>query len=214
MIVYSYSPQTGEFIGTEAADPSPLETGVWLVPANATTVVPPATQAGKAIVWNGTAWRYVKDVRGETWYGGADGRQPFLVTGLGDPADSGLTSTPRAPTQDEMRADLLAYAGRKRRAVEEGGTTVNGLRYESDRTTQQMLTSAVLAAQAVGGPTEFKWKTADGFVTLTAEQVQAIAVVVSLHVQAAFATEAEVAAGILDGTVATIEAIDAAAWPG
>ena len=43
MIVYHYHPDTGAFLNTSsAADPDPLEPGHFLIPANATEIVPPS----------------------------------------------------------------------------------------------------------------------------------------------------------------------------
>lgn len=213
MRVYSYNPATGEFVGDDVADPSPLEDGVWLIPANATTVAPPAPQPGKAIVWTGSAWALKADHRGETWYGGADGREPVEIKGIGDPAASGYTAAPRPDTPEEARERLIDHAGRKRLAVEAGGISIGGMTVATDRTSQAMLTGAVLASQADGGPTEFRWKSPAGFVTLTAEQVRAMAVAVSLHVQACFAVEAQVVEDIEAGVCTSTEAIDAYVWP-
>ncbi|MGC4409624.1 MULTISPECIES: hypothetical protein [Rhizobium] len=46
MFVFNYQPETGEYLGPSPADESPLEPGVILVPAYATTIVPPAHQEG------------------------------------------------------------------------------------------------------------------------------------------------------------------------
>jgi hypothetical protein len=41
MNIYNYHPESRVFLGAGLADPSPLEPDVWLVPAHATTRVPP-----------------------------------------------------------------------------------------------------------------------------------------------------------------------------
>lgn len=56
MNVYHYHPQTGFFLGIAEADESPLEPGVFLLPANATFQKPPATEEGKNRVWSGEEW--------------------------------------------------------------------------------------------------------------------------------------------------------------
>jgi hypothetical protein len=59
MQVYQYD-VAGIYIGTEVADPSPLETGKYLIPARCTTVAPPdEIPEGKAARWNGAAWSIV-----------------------------------------------------------------------------------------------------------------------------------------------------------
>jgi hypothetical protein len=52
--------RSGLLLGTTEADESPLEPGVWLVPAGC-TLVPPMQNVpeGKVPHWNGTAWALV-----------------------------------------------------------------------------------------------------------------------------------------------------------
>lgn len=56
MIAYGYEPSTGDYTGEVNAWESPLEPGVFLLPANATFVEPPPFEGGKYRVWNGTDW--------------------------------------------------------------------------------------------------------------------------------------------------------------
>lgn len=58
MKVYHYS-STGVFIGEELADESPLEPGVYLIPAHATTIAPPADNPAYDRVFTGNSWAYV-----------------------------------------------------------------------------------------------------------------------------------------------------------
>lgn len=44
--VYNYHPETGAYVGVSEADYSPLDEGVWLVPANATLEPVPADGLG------------------------------------------------------------------------------------------------------------------------------------------------------------------------
>ena len=55
MVVYSYDGHTGRFIAGELADPDPLEPGYWIIPANATTEMPPSSEG----VW----WPYWSKAR-------------------------------------------------------------------------------------------------------------------------------------------------------
>lgn len=55
-IVYGYHPDTGELAGETVADESPLEPGVYLIPACATDVEPPQAVDGKRTVWVGGEW--------------------------------------------------------------------------------------------------------------------------------------------------------------
>lgn len=56
---YQYD-SAGYFTGTTTADPSPLEEGVWLVPAGATlTPTPKEVPPGMWPRWNGASWMIV-----------------------------------------------------------------------------------------------------------------------------------------------------------
>ena len=94
MKTYKYS-QTGEFLYVIQCQESPREPGKFLIPANATTVAPPAEQAGKARVWNGEEWGYRDDNRGKTMYSVTDSRQMRIMSNvLGANVPDGWTLTP------------------------------------------------------------------------------------------------------------------------
>lgn len=56
MRIFHYNSETGVFGGEDVADESPLEEGVWLIPAHATTEPPPPVGDGEQAVWKGAAW--------------------------------------------------------------------------------------------------------------------------------------------------------------
>ena len=58
MLVYNYHPITAEYLGPNEADESPLEPGVFLIPADATTTEPPAQQEGFVRRFTNGAWGY------------------------------------------------------------------------------------------------------------------------------------------------------------
>ena len=58
---YSFHPATGVFLGVDFAQESPLEPGVFLLPAGATFVEPPQVPEGKQANWNGESWS-VQDI--------------------------------------------------------------------------------------------------------------------------------------------------------
>ena len=72
--IYNYDPITRIFTGEAQADESPLEPGVYLIPAHATTIELPTVADGKVARWrvDDRMWEVIPDVRG-TWYD-ADGR--------------------------------------------------------------------------------------------------------------------------------------------
>lgn len=57
--VYSYNNE-GIYVGITVADKSPLENGIYLIPANATTIKPPEIQEGYIQKFNGTGWDVVE----------------------------------------------------------------------------------------------------------------------------------------------------------
>jgi hypothetical protein len=105
--------------------------------------------------------------------------------------------------------NLSDYAGRIRFEKETGGVVIGGMAIATDRASQAMLTGAVLRAQMDANVT-VKWKTVAGFVELSAPQIIAIGTAVGDHVEACFAKEADVAAGIAIGTITATGQIDAA----
>ena len=57
MNIYHYTPDTNVFYSIGLADESPLEPGVLLVPANATTVAPPEMGESEVAVFSNGAWQ-------------------------------------------------------------------------------------------------------------------------------------------------------------
>lgn len=101
MKTYKYS-QTGEFLYEIQCQESPREPGKFLIPANATTVAPPAEQAGKARVWNGEEWAYRDDNRGKTMYSVTDSRQTRTMSNvLGANVPDGWTLTPPPDSENK-----------------------------------------------------------------------------------------------------------------
>jgi hypothetical protein len=57
--VYQYA-FSGLYVGTTAADESPLEPGIYLIPANCTETAPPAQWPDDQWPrWNGVAWELI-----------------------------------------------------------------------------------------------------------------------------------------------------------
>lgn len=57
--IHHYSEATGEYLGTSDAFESPLEPGVFLIPAFATDIDLPEFEPGKALVFKDGAWTLV-----------------------------------------------------------------------------------------------------------------------------------------------------------
>lgn len=58
MNIYHYDAKTGEYLGVGVADESPLEPGVWHIPAYATSTPPPLPAASAFRVFRGGKWSY------------------------------------------------------------------------------------------------------------------------------------------------------------
>ncbi len=117
-----------------------------------------------------------------------------------------------APKLPEITPDdLLAFAAQKRWQVETGGIVVGGAQIATDRESQAMIGNAVQVTSLTGQT--IKFKSESGFIELTPEQMQGVALAVAAHVQACLAVEADVVAKIEAGTITNVEQIDTYAWP-
>ena len=95
--VYNYDPDTGECLGPETAHESPLEPGVYLLPAHSTETAPPEAGEHQAAVYSDGAWTLVEDHRGEVYYDTAtQERHEIKVLGVVPE-----TWTPLEPTDPE-----------------------------------------------------------------------------------------------------------------
>ena len=71
--IYHYDFETGQYLGEGSADPSPLETNVWLIPAHATEVAPPETGPDEYAIFMDGDWAIFKAI------------EPVLDTVTSDP---------------------------------------------------------------------------------------------------------------------------------
>lgn len=106
---------------------------------------------------------------------------------MGKECEPGPDGQPRA-TAAQRRSDLLAAATAKRWEVETSGVTVNGVSVASAKADQDRITSVLVNAEAAGVES-VDFKAASGWMTLTIAQIQSIASVIALHVQACFSAE-------------------------
>ena len=166
MEIYNYHAETKEYTGQGFADPSPLEPGVWLIPANATTIMPPAPQPGKVRCFDGAAWVYT-DLPEEP-------KDPEYVPSLAD-----------------LAAEKMAAIQAEKNRARDGGFVHDGVRYDSDA--EARLAYLELATKLAQDPTyTTPWKASAGrWVTMNAALFAALIPVYRAHVQACFAWQAE-----------------------
>jgi len=92
--IYNYHPQTGEFINEALAEESPLEPGILLVPAFATTTQPPSAAAHLTPIFTEGQWQMSADWRGAPLFSTTDG-SAISISEIGMvPADAGATELP------------------------------------------------------------------------------------------------------------------------
>ncbi len=105
------------------------------------------------------------------------------------------TAPPPAP---EPAPDWPALIAERRYQAETAGIAMDGYQVDTSRDSQSLITGAALQA-TLDATYTCRWKTASGFVDLSATQILALATAVRAHVQACFDREAvllgEVAAG-------------------
>jgi hypothetical protein len=116
---------------------------------------------------------------------------------------------PTPPTLEEAKASKLAEIAAARYEEETGGVTLNGISIDTSRESQALITGAALQA-TLDNTYTCRWKTAQGFITLNAQTILAVAVAARQHVQACFDREAELAERI--ETAATAGEVNAVTW--
>ena len=112
------------------------------------------------------------------------------------------------PTLEEVKTAKLAELADARWQAETGGLTLpDGTEIKTDRESQALLTGASLYALQNATAT-VEWKGVNGWVTLSAADIQKIAYLVRNHVQAAFSKERDYAEKVNGcGTVKDVQAV-------
>ena len=96
MKIYHYHPDYKIYLGSSDADPSPLEPGVFLIPAYATELESPEYQDGKISVFNGTFWDTIDDCRG-VYYNIPTGQEIQHQDPLTSPENATKEQPPEVP---------------------------------------------------------------------------------------------------------------------
>ena len=104
--IHHYSPETGEYLNSDYARQSPLEEGVFLIPAYATTVAPPVTKEREKAVFFVDAWQVVPDWRGVEIYSTVDG-SVMAIKQLGVTPENEGATTIKPPELAEKQARMF-----------------------------------------------------------------------------------------------------------
>lgn len=108
---------------------------------------------------------------------------------IGDPASgSSVTRSHVVKSLADCKVIKKDQLAVKRYDVEVSGITVGGVRVNTDRETQSILTGARILAKEDAGYS-VNWKTSSGWAALNAATIIAVADAVAAHVQGAFDTE-------------------------
>lgn len=215
MRIYHLDRVTGELVGEGEARESPLEPGVFLIPAHATATEPPAAQSGHARVWDGSAWTQVPDHRGETWH--TPEGVPVVIETLGTPVTMTVDPPLVVAKAQRIRAAAVTLETRLAGRAISVTTTAGSHSYGVDRGTIDNFQKVTLGILLGTTPNPRPWtpKGALASVMLTHDDLRAVASAVGNdydgHVQAYLVHKAAISAL---GSVAAVAAYDiTAGWP-
>lgn len=179
-IVYQCDP-AGFFVLEAAAWESPLEPGVYLLPAGCVETAPPDLAEGERARWTGAAWEVVPP----------------------EPPPLPDAELPRTA------AELVTWAGYQRRVAEAAGVSMEGVTYASDVESQARITATLAYLERSAAPTA-RWKSWGGWFDLTPAQLVALGLLVGAHTQHCFAAEEAALDAIAAGEITTYAQVDAA----
>ena len=205
MIAYNFDPITHEYTGRETAPENPKRPGEYLMPANSTQTPPPEIREGHARIWNGSAWTYTEDHRGETIW--QDRESSRTVNTLGPIPEGWSITRPEEPLTKEKLSELI-YAEKCKVAY--GGITLekDGTAYlfATDPTSISMCNAMMLRLAGQPAGTPVSWKVYRGetpvLIQLTKLEFERVFAAGMTMIDQAFAVEGQLNAELaaLDGS--------------
>jgi hypothetical protein len=161
MKIYNYTAITNEFISETIAEESPLDPGVFLIPANATEIEPPTVAQYEIAVFTDGVWIVKDDWRGVELYSTVDGT-PIIINEIGI-APTNHTTIPRPDNTyiwsvDAWVLDLDVYKSAKLRTLE----------LDRNKVIQQPISSSVLGTENTYSATLVNRQFLNDLVTLNA----------------------------------------------
>ncbi|KVN10539.1 phage tail protein [Burkholderia stagnalis] len=103
MLIHQYDAQTSQYVSSRLADPDPMDSGRWLVPAFSTTDALPDRPPLAWPFYIDGAWKLLPDYRGRILYRQDDGEPAEILTAGTTPDQHGLADTPRPSTEHVWR---------------------------------------------------------------------------------------------------------------
>lgn len=111
------------------------------------------------------------------------------------------------------KEQLAAHANFKQWVLATGGFTVGSLTFATDATSQSLITGKALRLQQAGAPESVNWQFSSGYSEIASADFISSSIKIADFVQATFDALQTVLSGVEDGTITTIEEVDAATWP-
>ncbi|MFT2184386.1 DUF4376 domain-containing protein [Pseudomonas putida] len=121
-----------------------------------------------------------------------------------------FTADEQTERATQRREEMSQQIASRRWQAEVAGIDIGGIRIDTGRDSQALITGATVQAMLDPSYT-LRWKTPAGFVDLTAEQIIGVATAARAHVQACFNREAELLGFVADGSI-TAEMLEQG-WP-
>lgn len=190
MIVFQVG-HDGYFAGPVAADESPLEPGVFLIPGGCVEIAPPAFDAAEErAMWTGDGWH---------------------IEPIPQPEPEPEPQLPPVEQPEPEPVDLKAYIGKVRRVIEEQGVVLpSGVVVHTDVESQGKVAQTIQSIDLGLIEEPVKWKAKSGFVLLSRADLLEVGRAVAQHVQRSFDAEEAVTAQYEAGSLDTTALIDAA----
>lgn len=217
MLCYNYDNTTNEYLSSTECVLDPLETeqqgtDVWMLPANATFIEPPAAQIGFVRVWQKVKWVQVEDHRGTKYWlpGDAWDSEPREMKDLGPLPNDYMLTAPSKPLE-EVRTNKLSKLDGLWKTAEETGVLQSSLGFPVDINTRanrdiaglisQMEMTSIAKTQFCDANNAFHEVTLDNLKVLQLELIQ--------YAQSLYATKWQLRASIEAAkTVDELNAID------
>ena len=96
MKIYNYHSEYKTYTGSSLADESPLEPGVFLIPADATQLEPPSFSGNEIPIFNGTSWEIIENCCG-TYYSTTNQEKIICYNPLTPPENTTKEKPPEIP---------------------------------------------------------------------------------------------------------------------